>query len=52
LGEEAPCKKRLIFTLGKVIYFKGIIFHGSTYKNLSSLHEIGWRSAEKISPFF
>jgi hypothetical protein len=39
----------VISTLGKVIYFKGTIF--SSQQNLSSLHKIGWRSAEKDLPF-
>jgi hypothetical protein len=34
-----------ISTQDKVIYFRGL-------QSLSSLHKIGWRSAEKISPFF
>jgi hypothetical protein len=49
LGKEHLVKNRLISTLDKVIYFKGTIFCG--LQNISSLHKIGWRSAEKILPF-
>jgi hypothetical protein len=49
LGEGTPCKKWLISTLYKGIYFKGTNFQGSIYK--TSLHKIGWRSAEKNYPF-
>jgi hypothetical protein len=49
-GTKHIVKNRLISTLDKVFYFKGTLFRG--LQNLSSLHQIGWRSAEKISPFF
>jgi hypothetical protein len=48
-GKEHLVKNQLISTLDKVIYFKGTIFQG--LQNLSSLHKIGWRSAEKNRPF-
>jgi hypothetical protein len=51
LGKEDLVKNRLISTADKVIYLKRNNFSG-VYKNLSSLHEIGWRSAENILPFF
>jgi hypothetical protein len=43
-------KSLLISTLHKVIYYIGTFLQGS--KNLSSLHNIGWRPAEKNRPFF
>jgi hypothetical protein len=43
--KEHLVKNRLISTLDKVIYFKRTIFCG--LQNLSSLHKIGWKSAEK-----
>jgi hypothetical protein len=48
LGKERLVKNRLISTLDKV--FKGTFLQGS--KNLSLLHKIGRRPAEKIGPFF
>jgi hypothetical protein len=45
LGKEHLVKNRLISILDKVIYFKEQCFSG--LQNLSSLHKIGWRSAEK-----
>jgi hypothetical protein len=49
-GKEHLEKNRLIFTLDKVIDLKGTIFCG--LQNVSSLHKIGWRPAEKNSPVF
>jgi hypothetical protein len=43
-------KSLLISTLDKVIHYIGTFLLGS--KNISLLHKIGWRSAEKISHFF
>jgi hypothetical protein len=43
-------KNQLISALYKVVYLKELFFSG--LEKLSSLHKIGWRSAEKISPFF
>jgi hypothetical protein len=47
-GKEHLVKHLLIFTLDKVIYFKGTVF----LQNISSLHKIGWRPAEKKLPGF
>jgi hypothetical protein len=47
LGKEHVVKNRLISTLDNVskeLFFRGV-------QNLSSLHKIRWRSAEKIPPF-
>jgi hypothetical protein len=45
-------KHWLISSIEKVLYFKGTILQGSTYvQNLSSLHKIGWRLAEKKNFF-
>jgi hypothetical protein len=44
-GKEHLVKNRLISTLDKVIYFKEKKIRD--LQNLSSLHKIGWRSAEK-----
>jgi hypothetical protein len=49
-GKEHLVKNWLISTLDKVIYFKGIIFQRSTKPLFAS--QKGWKSAEKISPFF
>jgi hypothetical protein len=52
LDKEHLVKCRLSCNLIKIIFtsqehFKGVYIH----KDLSSLHKIGWRSAERISPF-
>jgi hypothetical protein len=50
-GKEHLVKHRMISTLDKIIFFKGTLFRG--LQNLSSLHKIGRRSAEKnYLPFF
>jgi hypothetical protein len=46
-GERTPCKKWLISTLDKIIYYKGTFLQGSTKP-----HKIGWRPAEKNRQFF
>jgi hypothetical protein len=48
--EKNPVKSLLISTLDKVIYYIGTFYRAQ--QNLSSLHKIGWRSAEKNSPAF
>jgi hypothetical protein len=50
MGKEHLVKNWLIYTPDKEIYFKGTFFSG--LQNHSSLHKIGCRSAENISPFF
>jgi hypothetical protein len=51
LGKEHLLKNWLISTLDKAISFKGTILQQST-KPLFTSKYIGWRSAEKNSPFF
>jgi hypothetical protein len=50
LWATKPCKSLLISTLDKVIYYNGTFYRAQ--QNLSSLHKIGWRPAEKIALFF
>jgi hypothetical protein len=50
LGEKNLVKSLLISTVYKVIYFIGTFYRAQ--QNLSSLHKIGWRSAEKIAHIF
>jgi hypothetical protein len=45
-----PCKKSADSTLDMVIYYIGTFYRAQ--QNLSLLHKIGRRSAEKNSPFF
>jgi hypothetical protein len=45
LGKEHLVKNWLISTLDKVIYYKGTFYRAQ--QNLSLLHKIGWRPAEK-----
>jgi hypothetical protein len=44
-GQKNLVKSLLISTLDKVIYYIGTFYRAQ--QNLSSLHKIGWRSAEK-----
>jgi hypothetical protein len=50
LGKKSLVKSLLISTLDKVIYYIGTFYRAQ--QNLSSLHKIGWRPAEKNLPVF
>jgi hypothetical protein len=51
LGDFFSQTHLVTLTLDKVIFFTGTIFQRST-KLLFTSHKIGWRAAEKVSPFF